>query len=533
MSANGRESLLRLRALTQRFAAPVAAFAEAGIAEAALDLLAGERSVPFVDLEPSRETGLARPAKPRGKASPSPAPENGLAAAGRETGWGGEGASRAGARPGAEAPGRIGAGASPSPGPTESRPERKEGPEIVGKGSGLREAEPPVFRLGGARGVAGPAPRQPGREGIADSGLRRRLLAATAIAEVAGESGGVDRFAGSGPGSAPLPETTISRPDPDSQPPAILQVATEPAGLGLVASLLGRLEAVEASPGSLDGSEPERRRAQMRPQPAWERQGSISGSGAAPARGETVPESAGGPPPRSGAEPLDRSPLSGSPAPWPGLPAASGALRSGARLDRSNSSPAPEPALSEPVGLGLVSGLLARLGPEAGSGNGRRGNAPADRTPFGGPPTLRNRERPAPPAGAEVLRKREVFAGVGAPSALAARPISETPSAPSSLASRPVGETRPRKATAEEAVPFGGLAASPPEGAPAFGADFASPENNGAERGPAPYRSASDLAAPPFPVTQAASPELDPDLLADLVNDALVAQAVRFGVDLS
>jgi hypothetical protein len=358
MSEDGRESLLRLRALTQRFAASVPAFAEPGGANAAVERLATSGSLPLVDFDPLGEMGRI---------------------------------AEAGASALAELPGRI---------------------------------------------VASPPSPLPGRKEASAAPRTSRL----------------DR--------GPL----IEAPSPS---------AVEPVGLGLVASLLSRIEAGESSASAPQGTAAATRKPLTSPLPIRHRERPAAPRAAETARGQAAPA---GP---------------------------SEAATSAARLDRSRFSPAPILAPAEPVGLGLVASLLARIGPDGAPANAPLGVSPATRTSFEPSLPTRNRERPTPPRIAEPPRGQDASSGTGASNP---GPFEECPIAPIFPSS---GYPERSKPPAENA-PFGGLVAEP-------ASDSLAP----------------DLGSSPLVSARPTSPSLDPDLLADLVNDALVAQAVRFGIDLS
>lgn len=165
-------------------------------------------------------------------------------------------------------------------------------------------------------------------------------------------------------------------------------------------------------------------------------------------------------------------------------------------LAREPLSESPRPSPGEPVGLGLVANFLARIAGDP-SASAPQGILPATRKSLESPVPTWNRERPTSPRVGESLRGQDAPAPAAITGAGTARSLEERPVAPIF----PTTQNAQRAKFAAEVAPFGGSAADP--------------------------------LVPSPPSLQTQGPALDPDLLADLVNDALVAQAGRFGVDLS
>lgn len=283
-------------------------------------------------------------------------------------------------------------------------------------------------------------------------------------------------------------------PTPGAEPPR--PAPEEPIGLGLVAELIARIDssAPFAAP-PMAGSPPVQAR--------------IAAEGTAEGAGSSFRPT---PPP-------DRAKFASWPATLPatlpetlaGREPGSGLLQNGGHFSTASWVSPPSASPGEPVGLGLVASLLARIDSNGAPSSARRDTAAATRTALEHPRSGQNRQQPPP-------RQAQPPGNPAAPTAdhgaLTSAPFVERPSLQSPAA-------EPSFASEDRRVP-------PPPILP----------RNAEQDAPTPAAKAAATAAPaaavsPFETARAASPALDPDLLADLVNDALVAQAARSGVDLS
>lgn len=269
MSETGRDSLLRLRALMHRLAAPLTAFAEIEGAETAIERLAGaSASLPLVDFNPLAEIGKAQ--KPLAAESRFPDRQEVDATPGRRF-----------ARPLAVPPGRIAAG-TPSP-----FPGRKEALGAPGKGIAPRTgSEPPVFRLGGSRTAAGPAIESEARSATRET-LERSLPTRNRERVEAHRTAGPPRgqAAPAGPAGTPWSATPLAR-EPLSESPR--PSPGEPVGLGLVANLLAHI-AGDPSASAPQGILPATRKSLESPVPTWNRERPTSPPVGESLRGQDAP----------------------------------------------------------------------------------------------------------------------------------------------------------------------------------------------------------------------------------------------------